>query len=1278
MNQRDFDALKITPASPEAILSWSHGEVLKPETINYRTLKPEKDGLFCEKIFGPTKDFECYCGKYKGVRYRGVICDKCGVEVTYSRSRRERMGHIKLAVPVTHVWYIHGSSSKLSLLLDIAPKDLEEVIYFAAFVVKEVDEDKRKEVFERLEDELKERKAEIVAEKDEKMAEVKKLYQDKISKVKKDNKKGQADIKIQELEREQRKQEIFLTKDAENQIDDVIETIGLLKSKIKKIKVNDVISEEEMSKIENFEISSFLKVGIGAESLLELIKKIDLEELKKKLQKGLQSNSAQKRVKYSKRLRFIEGLIKANIDPSWMIISVVPVIPPDLRPMVQLSGGRFATSDLNDLYRRVINRNSRLKHLIDLGAPDIILQNEKRMLQEAVDALIDSSPRDRSRIQKKPRRKLRSLSEILRGKQGRFRQNLLGKRVDYSGRSVIVSGPEFNMDECGLPKEMALELFKPFVLSELIKEGLAANMKSAKNVLDSRTSEVWDILERVTHRYPILLNRAPTLHRLGIQAFYPILIEGHAIKLHPNVCNAFNADFDGDQMAIHVPLSKEAVQEAIDLMLSPKNILKPSSGEPIIKFKNELGMGIYYLTVINDKGKGRGHKFASFAEAKLAYRLKFIDLQAKIEAVDDHGKRIETTVGRIIFNEILPEELRFVNESVEKNVLQDLMARSFDLFGTDRTVQFIDAIKNMGRMYATLAGTSFSIFDLEVPEERVAILQNAEKELEEIESDFRRGLMTNQERRSLVIELWEKVTEDVFKKAWEKIKPDSILNMVISSKSSRATPDTVRQLAGMRGVMTDSFGRIIETPIKTTIIEGCTTFDGFVSNRAARKGLIDTALMTAEAGYLTRRLVDVAHDILIREEDCETTEGILVKEKEAEDFVRRTVGRYLVSDLLNEKGKILLSHDEEITPEKAAKIFKSGVREVKIRSVLKCQTPWGVCARCYGRDLGYGKKVEIGTTIGVIAAQSIGEPGTQLTLRTFHKGGIAGTDITQGLPRVEEIFEARIPKDPGIIALGDGKVEIREKDEDKVLIVRRKHTEEKTFPLSGDEELLVKDGQLISANDLLFTKNNKKKRAPFMGTIKLNSNELKLIKEILIEDEYNIPANRKIYIPSGSDVKMGDQLTEGHLSLKEVYETRGIDALYEYILNGIQEVYKSQGIEIADKHIEVIIKKMFDKVRIIGVGATSLVYHDIVSQFAFDEENTKVSEEKEKAESEKLILGITRSALYTDSFLSASSFQTTTNVLTDAAVEGKIDYLRGLKENVIIGRLIPTGERAAI
>ena len=1279
---KDFKALKISLASPDQIRSWSHGEVIKPETINYRTLKPEKDGLFCERIFGPTKDFECYCGKYKRVRYKGIVCDKCGVEVTYARVRRERMGHISLASPVAHVWLVRGAPSKMGLLLDISPRNLESINYFAAFIVIAIAEPKRDTFVGLLENSMQEEKTELINEKEAKIKEIEKTYKTRIAELKKKMKKvnqEELELKLQELDYQLKKEKSYLFEETAKKIKSTEEEIGSVVSLAKNIKELDVLDEREVNDLAEFGNLDFLELGTGAEALLEIIKKIDLDKLSHDLRKSLKSASTQKKVKTFKRLKVIDGLRKAKIDPSWMILSVLPVIPPDLRPMVQLSGGRFATSDLNDLYRRVINRNNRLKHLLNLGAPEIILRNEKRMLQEAVDALIDSSPRERGLAQRRGRLKLRSLSDMLRGKQGRFRQNLLGKRVDYSGRSVIVAGPDLNFDECGLPKGMALELFKPFVLREIIGQGLAPNMKSAKHVLERQQAEVWDILEKITLKYPVLLNRAPTLHRLGIQAFYPVLIEGDAIRLHPCVCNAFNADFDGDQMAVHVPLSQKAVLEAKQIMLSPFNILKPSDGDPIVNFKNELGVGIYYLTAENPHEKGSGKFFASEKEAILAWQLKFVHLQAAIKV--QIGKEImETTLGRILFNEVLPPKLRFVNAPVDKPLIQILLRQAFDLYGIEKTVEFIDNIKNLGRHFSTLAGASFSIFDFATPPERESFISQANEELEIIEKDYRRGLTTTRERRTQIIELWGGVTKKVSQKAQEKIDPFSIINMIIKSKASRATSDTIRQLAAMRGTMTDSFGRIIETPIKTNIIEGSSTFDGFISNRAARKGLIDTALMTAEAGYLTRRLVDVAHDLIVRGEDCKTKKGILI---EAEEMIAgKIAGRFAAEKIVNPKSKkVLVKSGEGIDDEKAHKIEKLGITKVMVRSAITCENTFGVCIKCYGRNLANQKTVGEGETVGVIAAQSIGEPGTQLTLRTFHKGGIASSDITMGLPRVEELFEARSPKEPAILSLSEGTVEIVEHEDERKIKVMSREMVPIVYPLEKGDKVQVKRGQMVGKGEVLLLKGKKKKvTADKDGLVNVLKDKLVIEAQEVREQEYLINPLTHLNCKSGDKVTIGQQLTEGHLDLREILETRGIEAVQRYLIDEVQKVYQSQGIKINDKHIEVIIRKMFDKARIKTAGDTNLLPQEIVSMKAFQQENSRVlAEGGEVATAEMIILGITRSALYTDSFLSAASFQETTNVLTEAAILGKTDELLGLKENVIIGRLIPTNpkERSA-
>jgi len=1275
LGMKDFRSLRISLASPDQIRSWSHGEVTKPETINYRTLKPEKDGLFCERIFGPTKDFECYCGKYKRVRYKGIVCDKCGVEVTYARVRRERMGHIGLATPVAHVWFIRGAPSKLGLLLDISPRNLEAITYFASFVIVSVDDDKKQEYLQRINSQIEEEKATLFAERDERAEEIAKEYKEKKKTLEKNNKTKKSEsieLQLEELVHQERKEQSFLIEEIEGRLKSIEDALSGIYSRIEGLKELDVIDEREMNDLAEFGELDFAELGTGAEALLKIIAKINLDKLSHELKKALKSASSQKKVKLFKRLKIIDGMRKAKIDPSWMIMTVLPVIPPDLRPMVQLSGGRFATSDLNDLYRRVINRNNRLKHLLNLGAPEIILRNEKRMLQEAVDALIDSSPRERGLAQQRGKVKLRSLSDMLRGKQGRFRQNLLGKRVDYSGRSVIVSGSDLNFDQCGLPKGMALELFKPFVLREIIGRGLAPNMKSAKHVLERQQAEVWDILEEITDHYPVLLNRAPTLHRLGIQAFYPVLIEGDAIKLHPCVCNAFNADFDGDQMAVHVPLSKKAVEEANTLMLSPFNILKPSDGEPIVNFKNELGVGIYYLTVSNPNQKGTGKMFSSTQEAMLAWQLNHVHLQAIVK-VRRNGEIVETTVGRLLFNEILPEKVQYVNDAVDKPGLQKLLGKAYNLYGIDRTVQFIDDIKNLGRKYTTLAGASFSIFDFQIPVERQQMIETANDTLETIEKDYRRGLTTAKERRNQIIELWEKVTEDVSKLAQERIDQFGIINMVIKSKASRATPDTIRQLAAMRGPMTDSFGRIIETPIKTNIIEGSSTFDGFISNRAARKGLIDTALMTAEAGYLTRRLVDVAHDIIVRGEDCGTANGITFEVEEG--LAGKIAGRFAQEKVTDPKTKkVVVVPGDEITAELANQIEKLGYKKLTVRSPLTCENTFGMCIKCYGKNLATQRIVREGETVGVIAAQSIGEPGTQLTLRTFHKGGIASTDITMGLPRVEELFEARIPKEPAVLSLSEGITEIVEAEEEKKIKVMSRETTPAVYPFGEKDTVMIKRGQRVEKGEVVIIKADKGKiTATGEGLARVLKDKIVIESETIREQDYPISPLVKVLINSGDKVTLGQQLTEGHLDLREILETRGVEAVEHYIIDEILRVYQSQGIKISEKHIEVIVRKMFDKVRIKSAGDTNLLPQEIISKSAFHKENARIiAEGGEPATAEMIILGITRSALYTDSFLSAASFQETTNVLTEAAILGKIDELAGLKENVIIGRLIPT------
>lgn len=1143
----NFDSMRIGLASPEQIREWSRGEVKKPETINYRTLKPEKQGLFCEKIFGPTKDWECHCGKYKRVRYKGIVCDRCGVEVTKSKVRRERMGHIELAAPVSHIWYFKGIPSRMGLILDMSPRSLEKVLYFASYIVIDP---------------------------------------------------GDTPLMKKQL----------LT---EKEYRDYREKYG-----------------------------NAFKAGMGAEAIKELLEEIDLEKLSKELRKELKDSSGQKKVRTIRRLEVVEAFRKSNNRPEWMILEVIPVIPPDLRPMVQLDGGRFATSDLNDLYRRVINRNNRLKRLLDLGAPDIIVRNEKRMLQEAVDALIDNGRRGRP-VTGPGNRPLKSLSDMLKGKQGRFRQNLLGKRVDYSGRSVIVIGPELQLYQCGLPKEMALELFKPFVMKKLVNEGYAHNIKSAKRMVERVKPEVWDVLEDVIREHPVLLNRAPTLHRLGIQAFEPVLVEGRAIKIHPLVCTAYNADFDGDQMAVHVPLSAEAQAEARLLMLSANNILKPQDGKPVVTPTQDMVLGVYYLTVEKEGEKGEGKVFSDFDEVIMAYQMGVVALHAKIKVrvsreIDGktYSKLIETTPGRVIFNEVIPQDLGFVNRQeedkllelelntlVDKGLLGEIVARCYRKHGITETAFMLDKIKKLGFNFATKAGTTIGVTDIEVPAQKEEILSKAEEKVDEIELQFRRGLISDEERYEKVISVWTQATDEVTEVLMESLdRFNPVYMMAISG--ARGGKQQIRQLAGMRGLMANPSGRIIELPIKANFREGLTVLEYFISTHGARKGLADTALRTADSGYLTRRLVDVSQDVIVREEDCGTTEGVVVKEiRDGNEIIEslddRIVGRIAADDVVHpETGEVIVKEQELIDEDKAEEILRAGIESVKIRSVLTCRSRHGVCVKCYGRDLATGKIVNIGEAVGIIAAQSIGEPGTQLTMRTFHTGGVAGDDITQGLPRVEELFEARKPKGLAIITEIPGTVKVIE---------------------------------------------TKKKREVEV------SNEME--KRV-----YQVPYGARLKVSTGDVVEAGDELTEGSVNPHDILKIKGLRGVQMYLLQEVQRVYRLQGVDINDKHIEIIIRQMLKKVKVENAGDTDLLPGGLVDIFEFEDENNRViAQGGQPAEARRVLLGITKASLATDSFLSAASFQETTRVLTEAATKGKLDPLLGLKENVIIGKLVPAG-----
>ncbi|HSQ34319.1 MAG TPA: DNA-directed RNA polymerase subunit beta' [Peptostreptococcaceae bacterium] len=1140
----NFESIKISLASPEKIRQWSRGEVKKPETINYRTLKPEKDGLFCERIFGPTKDWECHCGKYRRVRYKGVVCDRCGVEVTKSKVRRERMGHIELAAPMSHIWYFKGIPSRMGLLLDMSPRSLEKVLYFASYIVIDPRE------------------------------------------------------------------------------------TGLNEKQL-------LTEKEYRTAVEKY--GDDFKVGMGAEAIKEILQRIDLESSSKDLRADLKDSTGQKRIRTIRRLEVVEAFRKSGNKPEWMIVDVIPVIPPDLRPMVQLDGGRFATSDLNDLYRRVINRNNRLKRLLELGAPDIIVRNEKRMLQEAVDALIDNGRRGRP-VTGPGNRPLKSLSDMLKGKQGRFRQNLLGKRVDYSGRSVIVVGPELKFYQCGLPKTMALELFKPFVMDKLVKQGHAHNIKSAKSIVEKLKPEVWDVLEEVIKGHPVMLNRAPTLHRLGIQAFEPILVEGKAIKLHPLVCTAYNADFDGDQMAVHVPLSVEAQAEARFLMLSPNNILAPKDGSPITTPTQDMVLGSYYLTIEAQEGvKGTGMIFKDFNELLMAYQTGSVHIhaQVKVRRVDLNGNTYlaESTIGRFIFNENIPQDLGFVDRSVDphsleidfladKKALGKIIDKCFRRHGNTETSILLDNIKSLGFKFSTKGGITVAVSDMVVPKEKKAFITEAEEKVEKYERAYRRGLISDEERYERVIETWTATTEKVTDALMNGL--DRLNNIFIMAHSgARGSKNQIRQLAGMRGLMSNASGHTVEIPVKSNFREGLSVLEYFTSSHGARKGLADTALRTADSGYLTRRLVDVSQDVIVREVDCGTDIDTEISDfrdgnEVIEELYDRIVGRYTLEAIINpQTGETIVQADSMIQENQAEEIIKLGIDMVKIRTVLNCKTNHGVCSKCYGRNLATGKEVNIGEAVGIIAAQSIGEPGTQLTMRTFHTGGVAGGDITQGLPRVEELFEARKPKGLATITEVSGRVEIDEADKRKEITVIPQNEEAKTYAIPYGSRIRVKHGQYVEA---------------------------------------------------------GDSLTQGSINPHDIVRIKGIGGVQDYIVKEVQRVYRMQGVDINDKHLEIIVRQMLSKVKVEDPGDTELLpggYSDVLE---FTKANEEVeSKDLKPAVAKRVLLGITKASLATESFLSAASFQETTRVLTEAAIKGKEDKLIGLKENVIIGKLIPAG-----
>ncbi|OGY91143.1 MAG: DNA-directed RNA polymerase subunit beta' [Candidatus Komeilibacteria bacterium RIFCSPLOWO2_01_FULL_53_11] len=1268
----EFDSVRLKLASPDVIHKWSHGEVLSPETINYRTQKPERDGLFCEKIFGPSKDWECYCGKYKKIRYKGIICDKCGVEVTRSIVRRERMGHIDLATPVSHIWFLRGIPSKIGLVLDLSVQDLEKVIYFANFIITDVDDAARKETTEQVQEELKNKRKQIEGEFAHRVSEVqgkksKKLQEGKVdtAKIEKEAEEGILNLNAQKLEKM-------------NILDEAADTA---KKELRSLQAKTIISESAYQDL-SLKYGHVFEARIGGEAIRYLLQSFDLKQNIKELDEEILTCIPSKKKKLIRRSRLLKTLQANKIKPEWMILTVLPVIPPDLRPMVQLDGGRFATSDLNDLYRRVINRNNRLKRLKELKAPEVIQRNEKRMLQEAVDALIDNNARHGKTVTASTgqKRMLKSIADLLKGKQGRFRQNLLGKRVDYSGRSVIVAGPHLKLDQCGLPQQMALELYRPFVISKLILRELVHNVRSANRYIDEGHAEVWDILDEVTQGTRVLLNRAPTLHRLGIQAFRPILIEGKAIQLHPLVCSAFNADFDGDQMAVHLPLTDGAKKEAEEIMAADRNLLKPATGEPITIPSQDIVWGAYYLTMIQEKKKDQRVKaFSSFNEAELAYKLGYISLQQPIY-VSIKNKREETTVGRIIFNEVLPKGSPFMNKTLDKGALKQIVAHAIVKEPRERTVQLLDDIKLLAHKYITRSGLSWGMDDVPKLATKGKLVKEGEEAVSKIREQYNNGLLTDRERYIKVIETWTDIKNRI--EAASKINFD--LNNSISTiiqSGARGSWAQMIQIMGMKGLVTNPAGDIIELPVKANFQEGLDVLEYFISTHGTRKGLSDTALRTANAGYLTRRLIDVAQDLIVIEEDCKDTDGLVIDRAETEEMNetigQRIVGRFIAHDIKDAKGKILAKKGSLIDGSLTDKINKTAPEQVTIRSVLSCKSIRGICQKCYGYELGHNTLVTKGTAVGIIAAQSIGEPGTQLTMRTFHTGGVAGGDITQGLPRVEELFEARPPKKKSIIAPIEGQVIIENEalgaNKNRIVKIKSAHVTTSSYEFDAQHDRLnVKDGDAVLRNHTLMTKNGSEDiRAPYNGTVKVTKHTVTITGEKNEILEVLISAGYTLWVKNGDLVIPGQQLTEGSIDVHELYHLKNKLAVQKYIIQEIKYIYSSQGQKLNDKHIELIARQMFSRIYVKNVGDTDLLPGEIVTHTQFQEANhaTKGT----KAQGENLLMGITKASLASDSFLAAASFQETARVLIDAAITGRVDKLRGLKENVIIGRLIPAG-----
>ena len=1416
----DFNQVRIGLASPGQIESWSYGEVTKPETINYRTLKPEKDGLFCEKIFGPTKDFECYCGKYKRVRYKGIICDKCGVEVARAKVRRERMGHVALASPVSHIWFVKGTPSKLGLLLDISPRNLERVLYFAQYLVTSVDEDARQREMENVRADMEravaERLGEIAPERERLESEL------ETAQLELEDKRDRAIAALEEsrgvtraameaeaagaveaatavigelaerdftlggdvivaagvkvtktarnrIEREGRKRLTAFDKETKKLVEAerlavdtameeakaaVYEELNPLQEKDAEIRrETEELYEERLNDLEEFivdpvredrvvlltetryrELSDMFghvfDAAMGAEAVLSVLERLDLDALRTRLKGELAAASGQRRKKATKRLDVVESFLDSGNKPEWMIFQTLPVLPPELRPMVQLDGGRFATSDLNDLYRRVINRNNRLRRLLDLGAPEIIIRNEKRMLQEAVDSLVDNGRRGRA-VNGSGNHKLKSLSDMLKGKQGRFRQNLLGKRVDYSGRSVIVVGPELKLHQCGLPKKMALELFKPFVMHSLVAKGLAYNIKSAKRIVERARPEVWDVLDEVIRDRPVLLNRAPTLHRLGIQAFQPVLIEGSAVQLHPLVCTAFNADFDGDQMAVHVPLSREAVAEARQILLATKNLLSPASGDPTVTPTLDMVLGSYYMTEIDAGARGafaeangapaRG-VYASFEEAKLAFDLGTVDLRAPVRvrtdrpvAADADGdaaetpeapRLLETSVGRIVFNEALPAEIPFQNYTMDRPALRRLVALVYRELGGEATAAVVDRIKEVGFGYATRSGVTIAIHEIAVPHQKKELMAEADRQVAELEEQYQVGLITEDERYQGAVDVWSETTRRIETDIAENLSEYGSLNYMASS-GTKGNITQIRQMAGMRGLMADPHGQIIQEPIRASFREGLTVLEYFISTHGARKGLADTALRTADSGYLTRRLIDVSQDVIIGDRDCETAAGLWIEQREEretmEDFRDRIVGRYAAEAVADESsGEVVVDRNEEIDEAVAERLEALEVARVRVRTPMSCEAERGICQLCYGRDLARGELVRPRTAVGIIAAQSIGEPGTQLTMRTFHTGGVAGvTDITSGLPRVEELFEARVPRGEAIISEIDGVVEVLEDGGQRHVRVSNVDTIVEEYEIPRGAKARVADGDFVVAGSVLAAppeaespeagKKPKSKAqakkdeaaagaevAPealsrIPGVVRLKGRKtIQVVFEDREDREYPIPAAARLLVASGESIDAGAQITEGAKNPQHILSIQGRDAVRRYMVEEVQKVYRSQGVNINDKHIEVITRQMLRRVRVDHPGDTGLLPGDLIDRREFEEIVARVvAEGGEPATAQPVLLGVTKASLNTRSWLAAASFQETTRVLTNAAVEGKVDKLVGLKENVIIGKLIP-------